>query len=88
MSTFPDQIIALIPCTILYPNSQRIIDNLGTLVRMRCAEIKAARKKAQTKDRKASMVLVVTRERDGTGWMSLIQRKKDEEKSVVDVLLP
>jgi hypothetical protein len=58
MSTFPDQTSALIPCTRLYPNNQRMIDNLGTLVRIRCAETKTARKTAQTKDRKASMVPV------------------------------
>ena len=58
MSTFPDQTNPLIPCTILYPNSQRIIDNLGTLARIRCAEIKTARQAAQTKDKKASMMPV------------------------------
>jgi hypothetical protein len=35
-----------------------MIDNLGTLVRIRCAEIKTARQTAQTKDEKASMVPV------------------------------
>ena len=55
MSTFPDQISALIPCTRLYPNNQRMIDNLGTLVRIRRTEIERARRIAQTKDRKASI---------------------------------
>ena len=59
MSTFPDQTSALIPCTRLYPNSQRMIDNLGTLVRIRCAEMKTARQTAQTKDRKASIMIVL-----------------------------
>ena len=58
MFTFPDQTSALIPCTRLYPINQRMIDNLGTLARIRCADIKTARRTAQTKDKKASMVLV------------------------------
>jgi hypothetical protein len=32
-----------------------MIDNLGTLVRIRCTGIKTARQTAQTKDRKASI---------------------------------
>ena len=59
ISTFPNQMSALIPCTRLYPNSQRIIANLGTLVRMRWTDIQTARKAAQIKDRMARLTAMV-----------------------------
>lgn len=83
MSTFPDQTSALIPCTRLYPNSQRMIDNLGILVRIRRTETKTARQAAQKKDKKASMVPVETplKNQRRPGRMSvvgIIQKEKEE----------